>query len=63
MTLEEYKKQIFKYATDANGKVAAITVGDEFDTLPRIKRRYVQRCLNRGKVPNFEDVLALPDEE
>lgn len=63
MTLEEYKKQIFKYSTDANGKVVAITVGDEFDTLPRRKRRYVQRCLNKGKVPNFEDVLALLDEE
>jgi hypothetical protein len=63
MTLDEYKKQIFKYGTDANGNEVPITIGDEFDTLPRRTRRYVQRCLNKGKVPNFEDVLFSPDEE
>jgi len=59
MTIEEYKKLPFKY--DGEGK--PVLVEEEWSSLSRRVRRFIERELKKGKVPNFIDFLYRPEED
>lgn len=52
MTIEEYKCIPFK----SDGEGHDILIGDEWDSLNRKQRRFIQTQLKKGIIPNFVDV-------
>lgn len=52
--IEEYKKQVFKTDGEAN----PVTIGDVWDTVPRRKRREIQRLVAKGRNPDFAEYLG-----